>query len=143
MKPLCYHLVDWKLQHGCLSRCQPSSSVIRVSPTRYDTLIEYAVLGARKAYRNTYENMLCVLTCGDGRGHVSPLATPRRLTSFNRVFAEHAHHAMPSPRRRITIKQIPAYASTIDSPARRPTITEAHSCACLSSTIIPPLAADL
>ena len=26
--------------------------------------------------------MLFVLTCGDGRGHVSPLATPRRLTSF-------------------------------------------------------------
>ena len=26
--------------------------------------------------------MLFVLTCGDGRGHVSPLDTPSRLTSF-------------------------------------------------------------
>ena len=26
--------------------------------------------------------MLFVLTCGDGRGHVSPLAMPKRLTSF-------------------------------------------------------------
>ena len=32
-------------------------------------------------YPGSEENMLFVLTCGDGRGHVSPLATPSLLPS--------------------------------------------------------------
>ena len=40
-----------KLQHGCL---QPSSPVIRVSPIRYATRVEYAEFGAWTAYRKNY-----------------------------------------------------------------------------------------